>query len=182
MKASEGLIRVLVDAGRDDRLFTKYGVTSMPTIIFLDPEGKQVGKLADRSPGGVETQFSEISSKHMRGPKWMPGSAEALAAGKSDGKPVVLLFADDKPRSQQFARLFADPSFKADLLEKCAFARVEFKKDSDECKKWKVSEAPTILIVDGTSEEPKVLKTIKTARAADIRKDLEDAVKKVSKK
>lgn len=148
VKSAEGLIRILVDAGKDDKLFTKYGVNAMPTIIFLSPEGKEVGKMGDRSPEGVKRQFEEIAAKNTRAPQWLAGIEPAISAAKSGSKPVVLFFADEKPKSKMFQVLFSDPTFGVDLYEKAVYSKVEFKKDSEECKKWKVTEAGTIVIAD----------------------------------
>ena len=182
VKASEGLIRVLVDADKDDKVFGKYGVRGMPTILFLDPEGKEVARMNQRDAASVEKQFKEIAEKHGRGPRWMEGADPALQAGKADGKPVALLFVDDKPKSALFPKIFGDAVFKPELFEKVAFAKVPFEKDSELCKKLKVTEAPALVILDNTGEEPKALRTLKSGRPADFKSALEDAAKKVQKK
>jgi hypothetical protein len=181
VKASEKLIRILVDGDKDGKLFEKYGVQSMPTLIYLDPEGKKVGQMTARSADALKAQFEEIATKHGRAPAWLEGSEPALAAGKEGTKPAVLLFADEKPKSQAWQRIFSDPAFGTDLYEKAAFAKVEFKKDSEECKKWKVTEGGTLLIVDPTGEGT-VIKTLKTGTPKGVRKDIEDAVKKLAAK
>jgi len=181
VKSADGLIRILVDAGRDDKLFSKYGVRSMPTIIFLGPDGKEVGKLGDRSSEGVKRQFEEISTKNTRAPQWLAGVEAGLSAAKSGTKPAVLFFCDDKPKSKMFQNLFSDPGFGAELYEKAAYSKIEFKKDSEECKKWKVTEAPTILIVDPSAEEGTSLKSLKSGTPKSVRKEIEDAIKKLSK-
>jgi hypothetical protein len=181
VKASEGMYRILVDAGKDGKLFDKYGVNSMPTILFLDADGKKVGEMGDRSPEGVKKQFEEIAAKNTRAPQWLEGADAAVQSGQSGSKPAVLFFQDEKPKSKLFQNIFSDPTFGADLYEKAAFAKVEFKKDSEECKKWKVTEAPVVLIVD-PSGEGKVLKTVKGGTAKALRKDIEDAIKKLQPK
>ena len=69
VKASEGLVRILVDGDRDDKLFTKYGVESMPTLLYLDPDGKKVGEMTKRSPADLKAEFEEIAKKYGRDPK-----------------------------------------------------------------------------------------------------------------
>ena len=182
VKSADGLVRILVDSGKDEKLFQKYGVSGMPTILFLDPEGKKVGTLGDRSTEGVKKQFEEIAAKNTRAPQWLAGVEAAMTSAKGGPKPAVLFFGDDKPKSKALLNVFSDPAFGPDLYEKAAFSKVEFKKDSDECKKWKVTEAPTILIVDPAGDEGTVLKTIKSGAPKAIRKDIEDAIKKVQSK
>ncbi len=182
VKSADGLIRILVDSGKDEKLFQKYGVSGMPTILFLDSDGKKVGTLGDRSTEGVKRQFEEIAAKNTRAPQWLSGVEAAVTAAKGGPKPAVLFFCDDKPKSRAMLNVFSDPAFGSDLYEKAAFSKVDFKKDSDECKKWKVTEAPTILIVDPSAEEGVALKTIKSGAAKAIRKDIEDAIKKLQSK
>jgi len=181
VKSADGLIRILVDSGKDDKLFSKYGVKGMPTIIFLDPEGKEVGKLNDREAPGVKRQFEEIVAKNTRAPQWLAGVEAALSAAKSGPKPAVLFFYDEKPKSKMMQNIFSDPAFGADLYEKAVFSKVEFKKDSEECKKWKVIEAGTILIVDPSAEEGASLKSLKGGAPKAVRKEIEEAIKKLSK-
>ena len=181
VKSAEGLIRILVDAGKDEKLFSKYGVKGMPTILFLDAEGKEIGKLNSREAAGVKAQFEEITAKNTRAPQWLSGVDAAISAGKGGPKPAVLFFCDDKPKSKAMLNLFSDPTFGTDLYEKAAFSKIEFKKDSDECKKWKVTEAGTILIVDPSAEEGTSLKAVKGGTAKALRKEIEDAIKKLAK-
>jgi hypothetical protein len=181
VKSAEGLIRILVDSGKDDKLFSKYGVRGMPTILFLDPEGKELGKLNDREAPGVKRQFEEIVAKNTRAPQWLAGVEAAISAAKSGPKPAVLFFCDDKPKSKMMQNVFSDPAFGADLYEKAVFSKIEFKKDSDECRKWKVTEAATILIVDPSAEEGTSLKSLKGGAPKAVRKDIEEAIKKLSK-
>ena len=159
----------------------KYKIRGYPTVIFLDPEGKEIGKLNSREADGVKKQFEDVAAKHTRSPQWLAGVDAAVSAAKSGPKPAVLFFCDDKPKSKAMLNLFSDPAFGTELYEKAAFSKVEFKKDSDECKKWKVTEAGTIVIVDPSAEEGSSLKTLKGGAPKVIRKEIEDAIKKLSK-
>jgi hypothetical protein len=153
----------------------------MPTIIFLDPEGKEITKMNDREAAGVKRTFDDIAVKHTRAPQWLAGAEAAISAAKSGAKPAVLFFCDDKPKSKAMLNLFSDPAFGTDLYEKAAFSKVEFKKDSDECRKYKVAEAGTIVIVDPSAEDGSSLKTLKGGAPKAVRKEIEDAIKKLAK-
>ena len=181
MKSSESLIRILVDSGKDGKLFQKYGVRGMPSIIFLDPEGKEVGKMNDRSADGVKRQFEEIASKNTRAPKWLAGVEAGVTAARSGPKPAVLFFVDDKPKSKLMEMFFSDATFGADLYEKASFSKVDYKKDSDECKKWKVTEAGSIVIADPSAEEGVSLKIVKGGTPKALRKEIEEAIRKIAK-
>ncbi len=66
MKASEGLVRVQVDGDKHGDLMQKYNVKGYPTILFFDPDGKQVGQLGSRQPGAVKQQLEQIVASHAR--------------------------------------------------------------------------------------------------------------------
>lgn len=57
-----------IDADRHGPLFQRFGVRGMPTVLFLDPEGTEVGRLGSRSPEGVKTKLLQITDKYRRRP------------------------------------------------------------------------------------------------------------------
>lgn len=67
-------------------------------------------------------------------------------------------------------------------VDKCAYAAVKFAKDNEDAKKLKVTTAPTLVIVDATGEEPKVIKSMSGGTPKSISTAIEDAVKKMTKK
>jgi hypothetical protein len=91
-----------------------------------------------------------------------------------------VLFADKTPKTEAFLKLFLDAGVNPEILG-CAFGKVEFKKDSEEAKKFKVTAAPTLLLIDPTKEQPVVLKTITTATPKTLLKDLQEAKEKLGK-
>ena len=165
----------------DDKGLEKYKPSGYPTVIFLDADGKEIAKLGDRAPAAVAKQIEEIAAKYSRGPKWLSDAEAAIAAGKAESKPVALVFVDEKPKSAAFLQIFADPLL-ADDLEKVAFAKVDLKKDAEECKKWKVTGAATLVLIDASGDEPKVVKTMTGVGPKAIKTALEDLLKKAVKK
>lgn len=63
---------------------------------------------------------------------------------------------------------------------KVSYAAVLYEKGSDESKKYGVTSAPVLVIVDPT--EGKVLKTITTPAPKTIKAEVENAIKKLNKK
>jgi hypothetical protein len=165
----------------DDKGLEKYKPSGYPTVIFLDPDGKEIAKLGDHAPASVAKQIDEVAAKYSRGPKWLPDAAAALAAGKSESKPVVLVFVDEKPKTTQFLQLLGDPLLAADL-DKVVFAKVDLKKDAEEAKKWKVSAAATLVFIDASGDEPKATKTLSGSGPKAIKSAIEEAAKKLSPK
>lgn len=58
---------------------------------------------------------------------------------------------------------------------------MDFDKDSEDAKKWKVTGAPTLVLLDASAAEARLLKTIKSGSAASIKKDFDDSAKKLGK-
>jgi hypothetical protein len=104
----------------------------------------------------------------------------AVEGGKAGGYMVAALFADKSAKTEAFMKLFLDAGVNPEILG-CAFAKVEFKKDSEEAKLYKVTAAPTLLLIDPTKEPATVLKSISTATAKTLLKDLQEAREKVGK-
>ncbi len=180
VKESEALVRLLAD----DETFVKFGVQGIPTVIFLNPDGKEVERLRNRSPEAVAAKFKEIAEKYGRNPKFLKEYAPALAKAKEDGKPLAVFFCDDKPGSQAYAKTLDDESLK-EFYEKMVFVKVEAKKGSAEAKQYNVTAPPILYVVDPAEEKPeqKPYKKIygqKTAK--DFKKDFEEALKKAEKK
>jgi len=126
----------------------------------------------------------EKNIKEDYGTPDMPEGADsvkgAVEGGKVGGYLVAALFADKSAKSESFMKLFLDAGINPEILS-CAFARVEFRKDSEEAKQYKVTAAPTLLLIDATKEPAAVLKTITSATAKTLLKDLQDAKAKLGK-
>lgn len=109
------------------------------------------------------------------------GSAEeALKAGKDGSKPVVLLFGDAGPKTKLFSEMLGDPSLD-DSFGGVFYASVEYKKDGEEAKKYKVTAAPTLLILDPRGEAPKELKKLTSGAPPTVKGAIAAAVKSMAK-
>jgi|SRR5688572_14571749 len=104
----------------------------------------------------------------------------AVEGGKAGGYLVAALFADKSAKSDAFMKLFLDAGVNPEILS-CAFGKIEFKKDSEEAKKYKVTAAPTLLLIDPTKEPALVLKTITSGTPKTLLKDLQEAKEKLGK-
>ena len=110
------------------------------------------------------------------------GSAdEALKAGKDGTKPVVLLFGDTTPKTKLFLQLLSDPSLDQSFMN-VAYATIPYEKDGDEAKKYKVTAAPTLLILDPRPEAPKELKKLTSGAPAGVKSAITAALKTLSAK
>jgi len=104
----------------------------------------------------------------------------AVEGGKAGGYLVAAFFADKSAKSEAFMKLFLDAGVNPEILN-CAFGKVEFKKDSEEAKHYKVTAAPTLLLIDPTKDPAVVLKTITGGTPKTLLKDIQEAREKVGK-
>ena len=106
---------------------------------------------------------------------------EALKAGKDGSKPVVLLFGDASAKTKLFLQQISDPSLDA-AFSGVAFAAIAFEKDGEEAKKYKVSSAPALLVLDPRPEAPKELKKLTSGAPAGVKSAIAAAVKALAAK
>lgn len=71
--------------------------------------------------------------------------------------------------------------FGADTWSKVSFAKLQYRKGSDEAKRWKVRSAPSLVIIDNSKDKPKAVKTIRSGSPVTVRKAIEALIKKLSK-
>ena len=88
---------------------------------------------------------------------------------------------DAGAKSKAFSEAMGDKELD-EAFGKVSYAAVLLEKGSDEAKKYSVSSAPTLVIVDPTAEGTKVLKTLTSAAPKTIKNEIEAAVKKIDKK
>ena len=159
-----------------------HKVDTKVTVVY---KGKVIGlcctDCAKKWNGG--TAFA-ANIKEDYGTPDLPEGAEtakgAIEGGKAGGYLTAVLFADKTPKTEAFMKLFLDAGVNPEILS-CAFGKVEFKKDSEEARQFKVTAAPTLLLIDPTKETPVVLKTITSATAKTLLKDLQEAKEKLGK-
>jgi mono/diheme cytochrome c family protein len=101
---------------------------------------------------------------------------EALKAAKDGSKPVILLFCDGTPKTKLFIQSISDPSLDQSFAG-VAYAAVTFEKESEEAKKYKVTAAPTLLILDPRPEMPKELKKLTSGAPAGLKSAIAAAIK-----
>ena len=106
---------------------------------------------------------------------------EALKAGKDGTKPVVLLFGDATPKTKLFIQQISDPSLDPSFMN-VAYAAVAYEKDGEEAKKYKVTSAPTLLVLDPRPEAPKELKKLTSGAPGGVRSAIAAAVKTLAAK
>ena len=149
-------------------------------------KGKVVGlcctaclKKFNMNPGAYAAAIKEDFNQ-LDMPSGADSAKGAIEGGKAGGYLVAVLFADKSPKSEAFMKLFLDPAVNMEI-NGCAYGKVDFKKDSEEAKLYKVGAAPTLLLLDPNAKDNSVLKTITSGTAKSLLKDLQDAKAKIGK-
>lgn len=185
VKASESLVRILVKSQKyNESFFGKYGVRATPTLKFIDSQGKEVAEMDRGDAGSLEKQIYEIALKYDRGPKGSEEVGKSIEEAKAASKLLALYFFDTQGGSAILNTSLRDASVRT-ALEKFVFAKVEVKKGSEECKRFKVTASNTLLILDPAAEKPEaspVRKITGRKTPKDLVKELEEALKKAEKK
>lgn len=163
VEAASGLACVLVECegGRKNQeLSNRYGVSSSPTVIFCDPEGRPLERLGTADPASIAAQIrrnvARVSGKEIppaSAPPPRDYSPQALEASKAAGRPLLILFYDDSPASKATLEALADPILKPHWIS-FLVAKASFRKGDTLCARLKVDKAPTILVLDGSLEKP----------------------------
>jgi hypothetical protein len=183
VKASEKLVMVKVDCTDTNKVkdvLTKYGVRGFPTMLFMDPDGKVVGRLGARDAVSIARQFNELSTQYRKTVAFADSVEAALATGKTDGKPVLALFTDKSKDAEETETALADDSLQAALARFVA-ARHEIAKDCELCKRCKAVAGVTVLVLDPRNEDPAAAPLAQLAgkrTAAALKTGLESALKK----
>jgi hypothetical protein len=103
-----------------------------------------------------------------------PKGAGTLDDARAAKKPFALLIlADDEVRSYALLRALTD------LDVPVVWAKVPYAKDSEDCKRWKVTAPGALALLDPTSDPPKLIKVLRAAAPAALKKDLLDAAKTI---
>lgn len=140
------LTRIMTTKERHDAVRKKYGVTASPTIQFLSSDGK----LLDEGTTAAELlakQINEIAEKHNRTPKWAADEETAVTAAKEEQKPLVLVYRDDKAKSDQAMADFCVLQL-AEMYEKVVWLQKTIELKSDEAKSLGIDALPVMWIVD----------------------------------
>lgn len=190
MKASKGLALIYVDCtvqGAHKATSEKFGVRGYPTVVFLDGEGKDVGRLQTHSPAGVAQQFGDLVKNHSKRPDWAESLDAGIARAKEASKPVLVFVADPREGVSQVSNVvesFFLHDESKDAATPFVLVRIEYEKGDELCKKLGAKKGPALYVLDPAAEDPAdkpVVKvgTVKSPKS--FKKELESALEKYQK-
>ncbi|HEX7900341.1 MAG TPA: hypothetical protein VF950_21415 [Planctomycetota bacterium] len=182
--AAAGLVWAVQGKPINDTCPVKGGTPIKPGITAVY-KGKTVGLCCGNCKGQFESNPEKFVSNipGLAGPQPRTGvasEAEALKDGKAGSKPVVLLFGDAGGKTKLFSEMLGDPSLD-ESFGNVLFASVTFDKNGEDAKKYKVTSAPTLLILDPRGEAPKELKKITSGGPAAVKTAIAAAIKSMAK-
>jgi hypothetical protein len=105
--------------------------------------------------------------------------SEALKAAKDGSKPALILFMDAGAKSKSWSESLAEKELD-EAFAKVSYAAVLFEKGSEEAKKYSVTSAPVLVILDPA--EGKLLKKLSSVAPKSVKSEIDAAVKTVGKK
>lgn len=185
VKAAEDIVPILIDCnwGRNHRdISDRFGIRGYPTVVFTDPDGKEVSRLGARTPQAVTDQIADVVAKHSRYVPWHDSIEKGTKTAKAESKPILILFTDAKRAGDALQAAIEDKDLR-ELRAKFVLIRHEIEGEEDKCEACTAHEvaAPCAVIVDSDKGETLVrLEGRKTAR--DVKKALEGVLKTMETK
>jgi hypothetical protein len=120
--------------------------TRAPEAIFLDADGDEVYRSSFSDAVTLDRAMGAAAQKYVpREAAW--GGEVPSVTGKS---LVIVGFDDEKGEA---LKAFDDKTL-VKFHERIEFVKLPFRKDGDVAKRWGVTQAPSIIICDGTKEAP----------------------------
>ena len=141
MKASGKIVPIFVDCnwGESNKdLSDKYNVEGYPTVIFTNPDGKQLAGMGDDRAEGLNQQSDEIAAKFPGGPPTFESWEKAVEKAKEDKKPILYVFTTAKDDSKALEKALGDDSLKK-IVEQFVLVKSPIQKDNDDAKKFSVA-------------------------------------------
>jgi hypothetical protein len=179
METSKKIVCVFVDCNwgqKNNDLSDRFKVQGYPTVVFCDPDGKEVAQLRSREPGPVAAQIEEVAKKYGRAS--FDSFEKAGPAAVEEKKPVLYVFTKPNVASSLQAAV-QDPSLK-ELVEKFVLAQSELVKSNPDAKALSISD-PALLVLEPEAEIAKAKVLLKLTGKKDtkeVRKQLEATLKK----
>src|SRR5579863_5373960 len=135
----------------------KVKSNSISTMIFFDGDGKEFHRTSVSTVDTVESAYQKAMELYARRSiSWASGeTADVMSQGRADKKKLVaLVFADEKKDSEALVKALED-RWVAKYQERLLFSRVAFNRSSEICRKYNVTTAPTLVLVNPSEEDPK---------------------------
>jgi protein disulfide-isomerase len=161
---------------QNDKLAREHGVNSYPTVLVLDADGKQVGKLGYKAGGPaawIKVAEEQLATKPAASAgaaeqgEWMTDYEAALEKAKKEKKVVIADFTgsdwcgwciklkNEVFDQQEFKDWAKDHAvlLELDFPNKKKLPEALTKQNAELAKRFKIEGYPTILFLDGNGKE-----------------------------
>lgn len=123
------------------------GATKAPEAIFLDGEGDELHRSAFSDGASLDKAMTAAQQKYA--PRSVPWAGE-LPAPSAVKTLLVVGFDDEKGES---LKALEDRTL-VKYHERFTYVRFTLKKDAESARKWGVTQAPAVFLVDASKENP----------------------------
>jgi hypothetical protein len=130
---------------------------AISTMIFFDGDGKEYHRTIVGTFDTVEAAFKKANELYAKKPiSWATGeTSDVLSQARGDKKKLVaLVFADDKKDSETLVASLED-RWVAKHQERLVYTKIAYDRTSEICKKYNVTSAPTLILVNPAEEDLK---------------------------
>jgi thioredoxin-like negative regulator of GroEL len=158
-------------------LLTKYGVSFVPTIVFIDINGKKLAKF----DGAEDAEFvwsimNEVITKYKHPSRLDLNWGELTEVedrAEFDRKPMIMLFSSRDKSSEDLEDMLSDPELAAVYIQ-IGLTRIDLETQKELAKRFGI-ESPSILV---WGKEGPLLKVTQKIPAADLRAKIQEAISK----
>jgi hypothetical protein len=137
----------------DRKAALELKATRIREAIFIDGDATEIYRATLSDGRSLEKALGAAADKYApREIAWRSYEAKETASVDERKKLVMLGFSDEKKESVETLKTLEDRQL-TKYHEKFIFMKAAFKKDSEEAKKWGVSQAPLLVIIDPAKGE-----------------------------
>ena len=130
---------------------------SISTMIFFDGDGREYHRTNVSTVDSVEAAYKKAMELYAkRSIAWASGeAADVVSQARGDKKKLVALaFLDEKKDSEALVTALED-RWVAKHQDRLVFTKVAFDRNSETCKKYNVTSAPTLILINPSEEDQK---------------------------
>jgi len=130
---------------------------AISTMIFFDGDGKEYYRKVVSTLDSIDGAYQKATELYTRKLiSWASGEAsDVVSQARGDRKRLVALtFLDDKKDSEALVSALED-RWVAKYQDRLVYTKVAFDRASEMCKKYNVTSAPTLLLINPSEEDQK---------------------------
>lgn len=170
------MVPIYVDCttkGAHQDLMAQYGVRGFPTMLYVDPTGKKLGEMRDRSAAALARDFDALAKQYPgKGSMWAGSLPTAIEGAKKKKKLVAVYLTGESDDLGKLAKSLGDRRTK--------FFWVLEAGSEEAMKEWGVEGFPAVVLLDPALEEPKkapVAKIVRFEKPEALNKSLDEALR-----